>query len=176
VAAFVAVLALVGQFQPQRTPTVTVVAAARDLPAGTKLAASDLIRLELGADVVPSGSVGAPDRLAGAVLNGPVTARTPITSATVATGAALASPGFVVMAVPMPSAALADVVKAGSRIDLIASKGPVASNVRVVAAPAPVASGMLTPAERVLLVEVSLDAAGAVAAAVDSGTLTVTVR
>ena len=51
-----------------------------------------------------------------------------------------------------------------------------ASDVRVVAAPAPEGSGLLGAGQRVLLVEVSPDAAARIAAALDAGGLTVAVR
>ena len=177
-AAFLAVFSAIGVLQPHRTPTVPVVAAARDLPGGTTLAASDLLRLELPAEAAPDGVESDPARFVGRVVNGPVTARSAITRATVSTGADLAREGYAVVAVPLANGALSGLLQAGVHVGLIASgkAGVVASDVRVVAAPAPEGSGLLGAGQRVLLVEVSPDAAARIAAALDAGGLTVAVR
>ena len=177
-AAFLAVFTAVGIVAPHRTPTVAIVAAARDLPGGTTLAASDLLRLDLPVEAAPGGAESDPARLVGRVVNAPVTARSAITRATVSTGADLAREGFAVVAVPLANGALSGLLQAGVHIDLIANgkAGVVASDVRVVAAPAPEGSGLLGAGQRVLLVEVSPDAAARIAAATDSGGLTVAVR
>lgn len=177
-AAFAAVFAGVGVLQPQRTPTLTVVAAAHDLPGGTTLAASDLMRLQLPADAAPDGAVPDAAAVVGKVVNAPLTARSPITRATVSTGADLARPGFVVVAVPLTNAALAGLLTAGTHIDLIGTgkAGVVASNARVVAAPSAEGGGILTSASRVLLVEVTAETAAALAGALDAGGLTIAVR
>jgi pilus assembly protein CpaB len=177
-AAFVAVFAGIGVLQPHRTPTLTVVAAAHDLPGGTTLAASDLLRLELPTDAAPDGVVPDAASLVGRVVNAPVTARTPITRATVSTGSELARPGFVVVAVPLANEALVGLLTAGTHLDLIGAgkAGVVASNVRVVAAPSAQGGSILSSASRALLVEVTPETAAALAGALDAGGITIAVR
>lgn len=173
-AAFLAVFTAIGAFQPDRTPTVAVLAAARDLPGGTTLSASDLLVVQLPADAVPGGSSAEASTLVGRVLNAPVTARSPLTQASVSTGAALARAGYVVIGVPLTGSALAGLIQVGSRVDLIASAGgPVASDVRVVATPSSAGSGMLSGPTSAVLLEVTPDAAARIAAALDHGALTI---
>jgi len=177
-AAFAAVFSAMGALQPHRTPTVTVVAAARDLPGGTTLAASDLLRLELPRDAAPDGVVADAASLVGRVVNAPITVRSPITRATVSTGADLARQGYVVVAVPLPNQALAGLLTTGARIDLIGpgKLGVVASNARVVAAPSAEEGSILSASQRVLLVEVTPEIAATLAGALDAGGVTIAVR
>lgn len=178
-AAGIAVLAGLSAVQPPRVPTTTVVAAAHDLSGGTTLSAADLVRLELPQEVVPAGSFSDVAGALGRVVNAPVSARSPITSATVSTGAALARPGYVVVAVPLQNGALADLLQAGTRIDLLASgrASPVAANARVVAPPgSDGGGGILASGQRALLVEVTPEAAALVVAAIDAGSLGVAVH
>lgn len=177
-AAFLAVFSAMGVLQPHRTPTVVVVAAAHDLPGGTRLAASDLLRLDLPLDAAPDGVVADAASLVGRVVNAPVTARSPITRATVSTGADLTRPGHVVVAVPLPNEALAGLLTAGAHIDLIGpgKLGVVAPDARVVAAPSAEGGGILSTSQRVLLVEVTPETAATLAGALDAGGVTIAVR
>lgn len=177
-AAFVAVFIGLDALTPPRVVTVPVVVAARDLPGGTTLLSTDLMRVFMPPEVVPGGASGDASVFVGEVINAPVTARSPITSASVATGTALAREGYVVMSIPVQDAALADLLRPGSRIDLIGAGkvGTVASDARVVAAPEGTGGGLLQSTSRVILVEVSPASASAVAAAVDAGALTIVLR
>ncbi len=178
VTAFVAVFAGVSAASPPRTPTVTVVAAGRDLSGGTTLAASDLVRISLPTDAAPDGAESDPVALVGRTLNAPVTARSVVTRASVSTGVALARPGHVVFAITLPNPALASLIEAGTHLDVIAAnKGAtIASDVRVVAAPEPETSMLSGSGQRLLLVEVTPDTAAKLAAAAEAGGLTVAVR
>lgn len=176
--AFLAVLVGFSSLQPPRTPTVTVIAAARDLPGGSTLTAADLVRLELPLDAAPAQATGDVGQLVGAVINAPLTARSVLTRATVAGGQALAAPGLVVIAVPLTNPALAPLVKAGSRVDVIGSGsvGIVARDVRVVSFSAESPGGLMAQAQRFLLVEVTPDIAAKVASASSGGGVTVALR
>ena len=59
---------LVAVLWPKETPKRTVVVAARDLGAGTALAASDLTTMQLEASQAPADAVADPARLAGQTL------------------------------------------------------------------------------------------------------------
>lgn len=114
-------------------PTVAVLTAARDLPAGTVLDDSDLQSLPMPPDAVPDGIA---TDAAGRTLAAPVRTGEPITGVRlVGAGLATAHPELTTLPVRMPDAGLAGLLEAGDRIDLIATD-PQASGSRVVAADA----------------------------------------
>lgn len=178
VAVFVAVWTGLSVLRPEPAPTVSVAAASRDLPGGAVLAAGDLVVMALPPDAVPGRSVSDVGALVGRTLNAPVTARSPITEASVATGASLAKPGYAVMAVPVQSESLAGLLQAGTRVDLISSGegGLIASDVRVLTSPETSGGGMLSSGKSAVLVEVSPGAAARLAKALDLGGVTIAVR
>ncbi|QZY30734.1 pilus assembly protein CpaB [Nocardioides coralli] len=117
--AAVALLAALRAVAAPPPPTVSVQAAARDLPAGTTLAASDLRPLTLPDGSVPAGVV---TRAVGEVLAAPVRAGEPITDVRlVGDRLAAAHPGLTTMPVRLPDAGLVDLLAPGDRIDLIAT-------------------------------------------------------
>lgn len=178
VAAFLAVFAGLSALRPASEPTVAVAAAARDLPGGAVLTSTDLTVVQLPSGAVPAGSVPDVGALVGRTLNAPLSARSPVTETSVATGSALARPGYSVMVVPLPDPALASLLKAGSRVDLIASgkSGVIASDVRVLASPSSSGGGMLSSASQTVLVEVTPTAAAKVAEALNLGEITLAIR
>ncbi len=179
-ATVLAVFATVSALQPDRGETVPVLAAARDLPGGTVLAAGDLVPLSLPAGAAPGAAVSEASELVGRALNGPVSARSVLTRAAVATGQSLARPGYVVVALPLDNDALAPLVAPGARIDLIdpsgASGAVLASDVRVVGAPSSASGLSLGAPDRAALIEVLPEVATKVAAATRSGGLTIALR
>lgn len=105
-----------------RPSGVTVVAAARDLPAGATLARADLRTVSLSPGVVPAGSAGQVSTLLGRTVAGPVR------RGEVVTDARLVGPGLTVGLGPQESAAapvrLADaeaaaIVRPGDRVDVL---------------------------------------------------------
>lgn len=180
-AAFVAVLAALTALQPDGGASVSVLAAARDLPGGTVLTASDLLTLELPPDAAPADAATTPESLVGRTLNAPVSARGVLTATDVATGQALVSAGHVAIALPLTSEALAPLIQVGSRIDILAAGGNtgevIASDVRVVGAPAAGGStlGVTTP-DRVALVEVTPEIARRLAVASQTGNVVIALR
>ena len=113
--------------------TVTVLAAARDLPAGAVLASADLRRLPLPPEAVPDGVA---EYAAGRTLAAPVRAGEPITDVRlVGADLAAAHPDLATLPVRLPDAGLADLLDTGDRIDLLATD-PQAGGSRVVAADA----------------------------------------
>lgn len=122
------------------SPTVAVLTAAHDLPAGSVLADSDLRPLPMPPDIVPDGI--AVDAVGG-TLAAPVRAGEPITDVRlVGADLAAAHPELTTLPVRMPDAGLVGLLEAGDRIDLIATD-PQAGGSRVVAADALV---LATPA------------------------------
>lgn len=166
----------VGALRPAPPAGVDVVVAARDLPAGTVLAAADL------------DTVAVPEPLAVAAARASDDARAALLGATTAvavpaglalvpsllSGAALAGPpGTVVAAVRLGDATLAALLAPGEHVDLLASPGDggpgvvVAHRAVVLPTPAPQSGGPLdgarTPAP--LLVAVAPDESAALAGA-----------
>jgi len=114
-------------------PTVAVLTAAHDLPAGSVLDDSDLRPLQMPPDAVPDGVTA---DAAGRTLAAPVRAGEPITDVRlVGAGLATAHPDLTTLPVRLPDAGLADLLDTGDRIDLIATD-PQAGGSRVVAADA----------------------------------------
>lgn len=112
-------------------PTVAVTTAARDLPAGTLLSASDLTTGQFAPDTVPEGPAAA---AVGRTLAAPVRAGEPITDVRlVGDGLADAHPGLTTMPVRLPDPGAAALLEAGDRIDLLATD-PQAGSTHVVAA------------------------------------------
>lgn len=180
--AFVAVWCGLGAVAPERTPTTRIVVAAHALSGGTRLAASDLTTVEMPSTLVPEGAVTDASTLAGAVVNAPIDARSPVTAASVAVGQALARPGYVVAALSVSNTALVASIHTGTRLDIIATgEKPVtlASDARVVSMPASTSGGFgsVGSGSTSLLVEVKPDAALAIASAnASSGSLDVILR
>lgn len=174
---FLAVLATLLVFAPDRAERVPVVAAARDLPAGTVLGQRDLTELALPPEAVPGGAAAEASELVGQTLNAPVTRHSPVTSASVAAGERLARPGFVVVALPLTSNALAPLIKPGTHLDLIDESGTtIASDVRVLAAPDAAGGGLgLGSSARAALIEVEPAVAMKVATG-SAGGLTIALR
>jgi Flp pilus assembly protein CpaB len=135
-----AVLATVQQLRPPPPETVSVVAAARDLPAGSVLRASDLVAVDYPAGTAPAGLVR---HAVGRLLAAPMRAGEPLTDVRLV-GAALAAayPDAVAVPVRLPDAAMAALLRVGDRIDLVAADPQggaarvVATGLTVVAVPA----------------------------------------
>lgn len=176
-AAAIAVFASLSLLQPSQPATTTAIVASKDLAPGTVLAASDMHRIEVPRDVCPSGSQADASAFVGKTINTPVSERTVLTDALVATGQALARPGYVVMSVPLPNASLAELLRPGTMIDILSpGKGVIASHARVVGSTTQAAGLGIGGSQRAILAEVSSDSASLIAAASQMGALTVAVR
>lgn len=102
-------------------PEVPVLTAARDLPAGSVLAADDLVEVGYAADTPPSGTLSA-DAVLGEVLAAPLRAGEPVTDVRlVGAGLAAGDPGLVAVPVRLPDAATVALLEAGDRVDLVAT-------------------------------------------------------
>lgn len=178
VLALVAVYAGVSAVRPEEEQTVTVIAAARDLPGGTRLASADLLPVTLPVDAAPAGAEPDASAFIGRSINGPLSSRSVVTRASVSTGADLAQPGHVVVAITLPNPALAPLIQPGTHVDVLASGrgGVLVSDVRVVATPTPETSMLMGSGSRLLLLEVTPDAAARLAGQNEAGGLTVAVR
>jgi pilus assembly protein CpaB len=150
-AALLAALALGLALRPGPAPAggaeprgAAVVVAAGDLPAGTALAREHLTTVRLPPGTVPDGVVAAPEELVHRVLAGHVRRGEPLTDARLVGAGltALLPPGQVAAPVRLADLAVAALLRAGDRVDVLAA-GPgaepaerVAAGALVLAAPA----------------------------------------
>lgn len=135
--AAVAVVAGVRAATAPLPPEVPVLTAARDLPAGSVLAADDLVEVGYAADTPPSGTLSAGEVL-GEVLAAPLRAGEPVTDVRlVGAGLAAIDPGLVAVPVRLPDAATVALLEAGDRVDLVATD-PEGRGSRVLLGGAPV--------------------------------------
>jgi len=158
--------------------SVPVAVAARDLPAGTVLAAADLTTARYPSGAAPAGVVGDPQELLHGVLAGGVRAREPITDARlVGRGVTSLLPaGQVAAPVRLADLAVAALVHTGDRVDVLAT-GTNAPSAEVVAEGVLVVATSGTDEKAgagLLLLAVDDATAARLAAAATSATLTVT--
>ena len=125
-----AVLTGVHELRPPPAEVEAVPTAARDLPAGTILGRDDVTTVDYASGTAPTGV--ARDAV-GRVLAAPVRAGEPLTDVRLV-GAPLAAayPDEVAVPVRLPDAAMAELLRVGDRIDLVAAD-PQGSTARVVA-------------------------------------------
>lgn len=129
-----------------REPTVSVLVAARDLPAGVSLSTDDLTTAAFRPGSQPDGLVPDP---AGRLLAAPLRRGEPVTDARLlGPGLAEGHPGMVATPVRLPDASVAALLRVGDRIDVLAADPQdgatteVASAALVLALPAPPADGV----------------------------------
>ncbi len=118
-------LAVALALQSQAAPpprTVDVLVAARDLPAGVPLRASDLTEAPFPPGTVPHGALGSAGQAVGRTVVGPVRAGEPLTDVRLL-GAGLldAHPGSVAAPVRIGDADALDLVRTGDRVDILAA-------------------------------------------------------
>lgn len=101
-------------------PSVGVLTAARDLPAGAVIGSDDLVTVDFAPDSVPSGS--STRDVVGRTLAAPVRRGEPVTDVRLL-GPALtaADPDLTAVPVRLPDAGMAALLEVGDRIDLIAT-------------------------------------------------------
>ena len=105
-----------GPLRPS-SPTTTVLTAAHDLPGGTVVRASDLVRTEFTPASVPAGAVTAAAAL-GRTTAAPVRAGEPLTDVRLVSGSLLDGyPGRVAALVRIGDAGAVDLLRIGDRVD-----------------------------------------------------------
>lgn len=168
---------------PASAETVTVVAAARDIPAGVALAADDLALLALPPASVPAGALRQVDELVGRVVPGPVRSGEPITDVRVLGPRLLAAwtgrPEVVAAPIRLADPDTAALLRVGDVVDVLAAAsqpgaapGPgavvVAAGVPVLAVPVPADSTSTAEGALIVLATSPATAARLAAAAVSS--------
>jgi Flp pilus assembly protein CpaB len=171
-AVLLAAAALFLAVRPAPTPAtarvpaaVPVVVAARDLPAGVALSGSDVAVARWPADVVPDGLAPDAGPLVGRMLAGAVRAGEPLTDVRLVGPGLTAQlpPGQVAAPVRLADLAVAALVRAGDRVDVLAAL-PGEGQAEVVAGEALVLAAPRTSTDGVDR------AAGLLVLAVDAGT------
>jgi pilus assembly protein CpaB len=164
---------------PESEPVASVVAATRDLPAGTRLEDGDLRPLDLPVGAVPTGAVLSTGDAAGRVLAGPVRSGEALTDVRLLGSGLLPEGGGVAAPVRVAEPALPLLLRAGDRVDVLATSlqgedaaRAVVSDVTVLAVPetGDTADGAL------LVVAATPAAAARLAAAAVTSRLSVVVR
>jgi pilus assembly protein CpaB len=187
-AALLAALALVLALRPApgdavlaEPADVPVTVAAADLPPGAVLTAADLSVAAFPADLVPAGATPDPSALVRRVLAGGVRAGEPVTDVRLVGAGltALLPDGQVAAPVRLADLAVATLIRAGDRVDVLATPPEaataevVAGSTLVLAAPGTGTDGGQDPAGGLLLLAVDPGTAARLAAASTTATLTV---
>ncbi len=118
----IAVAIVIAQLSPKPAPTTSVVAAARDLPAGAVLTTADLRTIELPPAAVPAGASTDVTALVGSQLSGPLRRGEPLTDFRLTDGV-LTRPavGLVSAPVRLADPQAAQLLQPGQRIDVLAA-------------------------------------------------------
>lgn len=107
---------------PPAAPTVEVLVAGRDLPAGAELHDGDLTAVPLTPDTAPDGVLTDVADVAGAILAAPLRAGEPVTDVRlVGPGLADTAPGTVAVPVRLSDAAQVGLLRVGDEVDLLAT-------------------------------------------------------
>lgn len=115
----------------------TVLVAARDLPAGATLRPADVRAVSVSGSAVSAGALSSANQVSGRALDGPVRAGEQLTDVRLA-GPAAPGPGQLAVPVRLADPAVGDLVRPGSRVDVVAaddapdSAGLLANDARVV--------------------------------------------
>lgn len=160
--ALAAALAL-RSLQPPPAPSRPVVVAAHAVGTGGVLQAGDLRLARYPADAVPAGALTALPGAVGRRVTAALGPGEPLTASRLLDDDARAAPGRVALAVRLPDAGLAGLLRPGERVDLLATDARgggarvVASDVVVLALPPLAASGPADEPGRPVVLEVDAD-------------------
>jgi Flp pilus assembly protein CpaB len=103
-------------------PTTPTVVAARDLPSGATLRAADVRLADFPGDARPSGALSTLDIADGRLLAGAVRAGEPLTDVRLATTiAASGDPATATVPVRLADPAVAELLRPGQRVDVVAA-------------------------------------------------------
>ncbi len=179
-----AVATALPQLAPPAPPGRSVLAAARDLPAGTVLSAADLVRVAVPTALAPAGVLDAPAAAVGRLVAGPVRRGEPLTDVRLLGAGLLAAlddpAGTVATPVRLADPAGAALLSAGDVVDVLAAAADGAAPTAPVVADGVTVLAVPTEVEQVegalvVLATTPATAARLAAAAVGSR-LSVTVR
>lgn len=134
----IVVVIIVARLSPKPAPTTPIVAAARDLPAGAVLAASDLRTIAIPPADVPAGATIDMTALVGHQLSGPLRRGEPLTDVRLGDGV-LRRPALGLVSAPVRFAdsQAAQLLQPGQRIDVLAANTAVGDGAPAASAPGP---------------------------------------
>lgn len=167
-------------------PTTLVLTAARDLPSGTVVRASDLTQVPFTPESVPAG-VLREHQVTGRTTAAPLRSGEPVTDARLVQGSLLEGyPGTVAAPVRIGDAGAVRLLRVGDRIDLLAAD-PESAEARVLASDVPVLAiprddadsdhgGPTTTGGALIVVALSADRARDVAKSAVSSFITLAIR
>ncbi|MBA3020225.1 SAF domain-containing protein [Propionicimonas sp.] len=181
--AAIAVFAAINVIASKTGGGTPVVVAARSIPGGTTLSATDLSIVWLPAAVTAEGAFNSIDPLIGQEVTAPISKRSPVTAATLLSGGAEVAPGKVALPIRFGDASATTILKVGCHLDVL---GPasgqsgfsvVAADVRVIAIPNSEQSGTIAGrGGELVLIEVDQSQAAAIAAAASATELSYALR
>ena len=180
VATLAAVLTGLTALAPPRPATVSVVTAARLLPAGATISAADLDQTALPAKAVPEGAWTDPTELIGQKVAGPVPSRQVLTSSALLRQRS-AGRSTVVAPLPLADDRVTALLEAGDVVDVLAAQTETGKT-RVIASAVRVVTGAIEASDDtaesggLVLVEVSPDTAETLAGAAAVSILSVVWR
>lgn len=111
-----------GALQPPPPDRVAVLAAARDLPGGTRLERGQVTTVRLRPGVVPDGALRPEARVSGRTLAAPMRAREPFTDAAFLRASLTGDQDLVATPVRVADAGAARLLRSGDRIDVLAAR------------------------------------------------------
>ncbi len=162
-------------------PGITVLAAARPVPAGATLAPADLTELTLPPHAAPEGFLTDPEEALGRTVVAHQPARAVLTVSSLTATTTLVAPGRVALPVTLAATAPVALLRAGDTIDLLGVGGTgavevLARAVRVVTITLAEAGGLVAGDDPVVLVDLTPDEATRVVAATAAGPLAFALR
>lgn len=179
-AALLAVLAVAlaaASFAHGRERTAPVLLAARDVPAGATLTDDDVRIRDLPVPYAPAGVLHEPGAAVGRILAGPARAGEPITDVRLvgreSTLLATGDPNAVAVPVRLTDAAVADLLRPGSHVDVVGDPAVLATDAVVITVRP---SEGMSAKGRLVVVALPRSAAAKVAAASLAQPVTVTLR
>lgn len=116
-----AVAVTVGELRPSPPPTAPIVVAARELPAGTRLAAADVRLVAVPVGLAPDGARHAVDDVVGSVTSVVVPAGLAVAGGVLAGPGPTGPPGTVVVPVRLGDPAVARILTPGMHVDVVAA-------------------------------------------------------
>ncbi|MCR6705700.1 MULTISPECIES: SAF domain-containing protein [Cellulomonas] len=117
----IAVSSALQVLRPPEPQTQAVVVAARDLPAGTTIAATDVRVARVPAGLALTRTTTSTHEVVGEDVAVPVPAGLPVVPGLLASGGLVGPPGTVVAAVRLADPAMAALLRPGTRIDVLAA-------------------------------------------------------
>ena len=182
-AAVAAVLIGISAARPPEPPSVDVLRAAREIPVGSTLSAGDLRTDRIPVSAAPASPLGDSTLVVGRTAAGTIADGQVLTEASL--GTPRAGPGKVIAPLRLADAQVAQLLRVGDRVDVIASGRSdgkaqvIAGDVVVVGLPHPSDSGGLTGGDsggQLVLVEVDLTTATTLNDVAAAGRLSVALR